>query len=99
MNSEMIKTNLYQVESLNDGLGWQWNKWFQLEEAIWFDPSVLSSARQLLRYCRDKLQILSEESKGKLTIEDDGYNVCVNLRNGETIFAFCYGENWKENGL
>ena len=93
MSEEMIKTTLYQVESLNDGMGWSWNNWWKLEEGIWFDPSVLDSARKLLKYCRDKLQILSEESKGKLCIDDDGYNVCINLRNGETIFAFCYGEN------
>jgi len=93
MKTEMIKTTLYQVDSWHDGFGWSWNNWWKLEEGIWLNPTVLDSARLLLRFCRDNLQILSEESKGKLCIEDDGYNVCVNLRNGQTIFAFCYGEN------
>ena len=91
-NEKMIKTHLLQVDDWHDGESWSWNNWFKLEEGIYLHESTLNSSRKLLRFCRDKLEILTNESKGKIKIEDDGYNVNIQLRTGETLFAFCYGE-------
>jgi hypothetical protein len=89
---ELIKTNLLSVDALNDGDGWSWNNWHTIEEGIYLSEDTLSSPRKLLKYCRDVLQILTPESAGQLQIEDDQYNVCIQLRTGQTLFAFCYGE-------
>ena len=39
-----------------------------------------------------KLVKVEADLKGKFKIEDDGYNVQIQTRNGECLFAFCYGE-------
>ena len=90
--NELLKTDLLSVDCLNDGEGWSWNSWYKLEYGIWLHPDILFSPRKLLKYCRDHLGILSLESKGKVQIDDDGYNVSIQTRNGCTLFAFCYGE-------
>ncbi len=91
--TELLKTTLLSVDSYYDGESWSWNSWHTIEEGIWLHPDTLFDARLLLRYCRDTLGILTNESKGKLQIDDDQYNVNIQLRTGETIFAFCYGEH------
>ncbi len=91
-NNIYYKTRLLQVDDWHDGECWSWNNWQTIEEGIYLHESILNSSRKLLKFCRDKLQILTDESKGKIQIEDDGYNVNIQLRTGETLFAFCYGE-------
>ena len=91
-NENYYKTKLLSVDSWHDGDYWTWNSWHTIEEGIYLHESVLHSPRKLLRFCRDKLEILTSESKGKLKIEDDGYNVQIQKINGDCLFAFCYGE-------
>ena len=94
MNDESYyKTKLLNVDAWHDGDGWTWNNWHTIEDGIYLHETVMQSARKLLRFCRENLRILSNESKGKLSIEDDGYNVVVLVRGtNEPLFAFCYGE-------
>jgi len=87
------KTKLLNVDAWHDGDGWTWNNWHTIEDGIYLHETVMQSARKLLRFCRDNLRILSNESKGKLSVEDDGYNVMILVRGThEPLFAFCYGE-------
>ena len=94
MNDESYyKTKLLNVDAWHDGEGWTWNNWHTIEDGIYLHETVMQSARKLLKFCRENLRILSNESKGKLSIEDDGYNVVVLVRGtNEPLFAFCYGE-------
>mgnify|MGYP003111966693 CR=1 FL=1 len=94
MEKELIKTELLSVEAYRDDSYWQCNSWHSLEKGIYLHPDTLFNARALLKYCRDHLQIVTQSSKGKLQIEDDGYSVQIQARNGEPLFAFCYGENY-----
>lgn len=94
-NDNYYKTKLLSVDSWHDGDGWSWNNWQTIEDGIYLHESVLNSSRKLLKYCREKLEILTADSKGKIQIDDDGYNVNIQLRSGETLFAFCYGEYLK----
>ena len=91
-NDTYYKTKLLSVDSLREDFGWSWNNWQTIEEGIYLHETTLNSPRKLLRFCRDKLEILTNDSKGKIQIEDDGYNVQIQLKTGETLFAFCYGE-------
>jgi hypothetical protein len=91
-NNTHYKIKLLSVDAWNNGDGWTWNNWHAIEDGIYLHESVLFSPRKLLKFCRDKLEILTIESKGKMQIEDDGYNVNIQLKTGETLFAFCYGE-------
>ena len=90
------KTKLLSVDDWHDGFGWSWNNWNTVEDGIYFEESILASPRKLLKFCREKLEILTNDSKGKVKIYDDGYNVNIQLRNGQTFFAFCYGEYLNE---
>ncbi len=91
-NEKYYKTKLLSVDARYEGDGWTWNSWNTIEEVIYLHESILNSPRKLLKFCRDKLEILTNDSKGKIQIDDDGYNVNIQLRSGETLFAFCYGE-------
>ncbi len=88
----MIKLNLLSIEAWADGEhNWQWNTWSSVENDIYMDKGELTT-RKILKYLR-KWGYLSTESKGKLTVEDDGYNyVIVNRTTFEPIYALCYGE-------
>lgn len=87
------KTHLLGIDAWNDGEdGWTWNNWHKLESEIFFAESRLGSARAILSWFR-KAGYLSDASKGKCAIEDDGYNVVVSLRStGKPLYALCYGE-------
>ena len=91
-NNIYYKTKLLQVDDWHDGECWSWNNWQTIEEGIYLHESILNSPRKLLKFCRDNLEILTSESKGNFQLYDDGYNVNIQLRSGETLFAFCYGE-------
>jgi len=89
----MLKTKLLGIDAYRDSENsWIWNNWFEIEGDIYLDESILNSPRKLLEFCR-RSSWLTKQSKGHLTIEDDGYNVVIcNRRTHEPIIAFCYGE-------
>jgi hypothetical protein len=82
-----FKFELRSIDAWRDRDGWWWNNSFRLaEEDIMFAESALTS-RQILAYLR-KIDILSDHSKGKLYIENDGYCISINRRsNHEPILA------------
>ena len=69
--------------------GWFWNNWFHVDDV----PAELvdMSPRRLLRAMRER-GYLSNYSKGRMTVEDDGYNVVI-LRKSDGMpeFAIEYG--------
>lgn len=87
--SDEKTVQLLSVDAIRDGEGWTWNNWFKLARV----PASLLDAkpRVLFRELR-KLDVLSEESKGKLCIEDDQYNIVIMRKNTrQPILALEYG--------
>ncbi len=82
------KENFYRLLSIDawrDGPCWQWNNWFNLEEDIYVHPDA--TPRTIFKTLRDS-GYLSDYSKGRVRLEDDGYNLVIENRNtGEPIFA------------
>jgi hypothetical protein len=73
----------------SDG-GWVWNQWFKLQK-IELVPQDLDNVRKLLNVLR-KAELLSPKSRGKLAVEDDGYNMVIMRRHTrEPILAVEYG--------
>ena len=71
--------------------GWTWNQWYTVEKDIYFAESELTP-RKVLKALR-KWGFLTEQSKGKLSLDDDGYNIVIqNKDTFEPILALCYGE-------
>ena len=98
---KMLKCKVLSIDAWRDMEGgWTWNAWYQLQdmEEVYIAADI--SNRALLKYCRDELEILSDASKGKIAVEDDGYNIVIMLKDTrEPLFAFEYGGYWEENGL
>ena len=96
----IYKTRLLSIDAwkASEG-GWNWNNWHSIESDVYIQESTLFNARALLKFCRDS-DWLTTASKGKLAIDDDGYNVVILLKGTQQpILAFCYGEFWEYNGL
>ena len=89
----LLKTKLLGIDAYRDcENSWAWDNWFEIEGDIYLDQSILNNTRKLLEFCR-RSGWLTKQSKGHLTIEDDGYNVVIcNRKTHEPILAFCYGE-------
>ena len=93
-----MKAQILSIDAWRyDGL-WTWNQWFNIQESVDIPDEVTN--RQLLRLARDEFGILSDESKGRVAVEDDGHNlVILDKGTGEPLFAFDYGRYWEVNGL
>jgi len=85
----VTQENMYRLLSIDawrNEDGWTWNNWYTIEEDIYLGYPITN--RKLLAFCR-RNGWLSEESKGKLIVEDDGYNIVI-LTKGtkEPLYAF-----------
>lgn len=86
----MMKTeNMYTLLSIDawrDECGWTWNNWFRIESDIYLSPE--STTRQILAFARRNGWI-TDDSKGRVTIDDDGYNLVILDKNTrEPLLAF-----------
>lgn len=81
---------ILSIDAWADGEGgWQWNQWYNVGEIS--GECLTWSNRKLLRYFRDEGYI-KFDTNGKVTIEDDQYNLVVMERsNRRPLFAIEYG--------
>ena len=71
--------------------GWTWNAWY--DTGVVYDLDENESNRSILKNLRE-YGLLSKESKGKVAIEDDGYNIVVMAKGTrEPLYAIEYGNN------
>lgn len=84
------QVTVLSIDAWRYGDGWTWNAWYKVDVLPW---EVLSySPRKLLRTLRE-VGVLGDKSKGRVAVEDDGYNIVV-LAKGtrEPLYALAYGE-------
>jgi len=94
-NTVVYNCTLIQIDAWKEEGVWQWNNLFKLESGIMIseDAGILKSSRNLLKYFRDNLGVLSEYSKGRVSIDwnndiMDGVLITVCDKNtGEPLFA------------
>jgi hypothetical protein len=82
---------ILSIDAWRDGSSWTWNNWHAVGRYpfAWLDLKP----RALLRTMREA-GYLSDASRGRVTVEDDGYNVCVlDRRTREPLFALEYGNH------
>lgn len=87
----MIETqiNLLSIDAWRDGPGWTWNAWYKV--GVLPLSTCDLSTRRLLNFLRSE-GYLTNRSKGRVGVEDDGYNVVIfDRRTGEPLFALEYG--------
>jgi len=84
----MEKCRILSIDAWNSPDGWYWNNWFDSGELC---IAINISNRELLRQMRVH-GYLTDDSKGKVGVEDDGYNLVIYARsNMEPLFAIEYG--------
>ena len=80
--------NVLSIDAWRDNEGWSWNQWF---DAGTIELDNLNN-RHVLAAMREQ-GYLADNSKGKVSIDDDQYNLVICSRNtNEPIFAIVYGE-------
>jgi hypothetical protein len=93
-----LKVTILSIDAWRDDKGWQWNNWFKLDEEVFIAKDSLTP-RAIFKYLRE-IGYLSGYSKGRVELDDDGYNLVVCKKsNHEPVIALCYGEHWEYNGL
>jgi len=81
---------ILSIDAWREPYGWNWNNWFDTGETF---PRINldDSNRKILARLRN-IGILSDQSKGIASIDDDGYNIVICQRsNGKPVFAIEYG--------
>jgi len=84
----ILPCNILSIDAWREPEGWFWNAWYKVGV---FDLSEKDTTRTILKDLRT-MGFLSDYSKGRLTIEDDQYNlVIINRNTRQPIFAIEYG--------
>lgn len=90
MSNKTLK--VLSIDAWRDNGLWSWNNWLKVAAISSEDFQSIKSDRQAIKVFRDKLGLLSESSKGKVRISDDGYNLILEDRsNGRPLYAIEYG--------
>lgn len=83
---------ILSIDAIKSDVCWDWNYWVRVGEIPPEEFELLTSDRKSIRYFRDN-GYLSDYSKGRVAIEDDGYNlVVVSKSTRQPLFAICYSE-------
>jgi hypothetical protein len=81
---------ILSIDAWREGAGWHWNNWFKAGTC----PLSLCDLkpRALLKALREEYGILSAASAGKVSVEDDGYNIVIKQRSNDMpLCALEYG--------
>lgn len=86
---------ILSIDAWRDGSGWTWNNWFHRGNIDKATFEVLKTNRAILRYLRDDAGALSDASKGRVYVEDDGHNIVIyDKSTGEPLIAIEYGPEY-----
>jgi hypothetical protein len=81
---------ILSIDAWRDGPSWTWNNWFKVGTC----PLSLCDLkpRALLKALREEYGILTAASAGKVSVEDDGYNIVIKQRSNDMpLYALEYG--------
>jgi len=83
---------ILSIDAWADGAcGWTWNNWFHVGNIETEQFDALNTNRRILAWFRAN-GFITEASKGKVSVEDDGYNlVVIDRSNRMPLFAIEYG--------
>lgn len=84
-----MKYEILSIEAWRYDDGWNWNSWQTLDFGLVEFADKDMTARKVLKWARDE-NLLSDRSKGKCCLENDGYQITINNRNtGEPLYSLC----------
>ena len=80
---------ILNIDAWRDDDGWTWNNWFHVGD---FPASLIDKPPRVLIHEMRERGYLSLASRGRIAVEDDGYNLVFKARGtGEPILAIEYG--------
>jgi len=83
-----MKCKVLSIDAVRHIGSWEWNSWYSAGE---IEIDIDGSNRSILKAMR-KEDFLGDDSKGKITVKDDEYNIMILNKNTlEPIFAIEYG--------
>lgn len=86
---------ILSIDAWNGPDGWSWNNWHEIGTVDKKDFEELKTNRQILKWFRDE-GYLTEESKGKCSIDDDQHNIVIRQRsNAMPLLAIEYGPEYQ----
>lgn len=92
-----MKYTLLGVDALKYEGCWNWDSWWRIEDSIYIESKP--TPRLIFKLLR-QWGYLNDYSKGKVELDDDGYNLVICKKsNHQPVLALCYGEHWEANGL
>lgn len=78
------------IDAWRDDGGWTWNQWYTVGTITKEEFEALTTNRKIIKWFRDN-GFISEYSKGRVSIDNDGYNVVLQDKNTfEPLFAIEY---------
>ena len=84
-----MKYKILSIDAWRNDEGWTWNNWFHVGD---YHYSLDTGNRQILKMLRYD-GYLSDYSKGRVSIEDDQYNIVIMDKNTrKPLFAIEYGD-------
>ena len=91
---QIMKTfNILSIDAWREDSSWTWNNWFLVGTITADEFQELNTNRKLIKYMRDN-GYLSDYSKGKISIDDDQYNIVFcDRKNGRPLYAIEYGRD------
>jgi len=91
MNTEETELQILSIDAWRYDNSWSWNFWSRSGTIDKEDFEKLKTNRDFINFFRNEGYI-SNESKGKVSIEDDGYNIVVCKRSdNRPLYAIEYG--------
>ena len=94
-----MKKRKYRILSIDAWAGesagqWDWNNWFHVGDI----EELPESNRAILKIMRDE-GYLSDQSKGRVSIDDDQYNIVIcDKSNNGPLYAIEYGNEPEHEG-
>lgn len=81
--------NILSIDAYKYDNGWNWNNWFNAGK---IEIDIDASNRTIFKALREN-GYLSDYSKGRVSLNDDGYNLVICERsNNMPVFAIVYGD-------
>jgi len=91
MKNEETELQILSIDAWREEGSWSWNQWYKIGTISKSDFEKLKTNRDFIKFFRNEGYI-GENSKGKVSIEDDGYNIVLCERsNNRPLYAIVHG--------
>lgn len=84
---------ILSIDAWRNDEGWNWNQWWNAGEIAKEQFESCKTDRDFLKLMKKEGYITTIDKK-RVGVEDDQHNICITGKDGQPIFAICYGEEY-----